>query len=113
MWRAGSAVLMAATVAAAQTPASDLYTIELIGTPELQRFTGIAELRPAASPFTAPVTAQGVHRFDVFISADSLPQPSALGAYHTFVVWAAPPTMRSMLKLGELKPGAARSVRVG
>ena len=113
MWRAGSAVLMAATVAAAQTPASDLYTIELIGTPELQRFTGIAELRPAASPFTAPVTAQGVHRFDVFISADSLPQPSSLGAYHTFVVWAAPPTMRSMLKLGELKPGVARSVRVG
>lgn len=90
----------------AQAPAADLYTIELIATPELQRFSGTAELRPARSPFTAPVTRTGVHRFDVLVTTDSLPDPRALGNYSTYVVWAAPPNLRPMLKLGELKRGA-------
>jgi FtsP/CotA-like multicopper oxidase with cupredoxin domain len=108
-----AAIALAACPVGAQSAAPDLYTIDLIGTPELQRFSAIAELRPAASPFTAPVTAQGVHRFDVFITADSLPQARSLGNYRTFVVWAAPPSLRPMLKLGELKSRSPRSVRVG
>jgi suppressor of ftsI len=85
--------------------APDLNTVELVGTPELQRFNGIAELRPAMSPFTTAVTATGVHRYDVIIRADSLPEPGSLGNFTTFVVWAAPPTMRPMQKLGELRSG--------
>ena len=79
--------------------------MELVGTPELQRFHGVAELRPARSPFTTAVTAAGVHRYDVVIKADSLPDPRSLGNFTTFVVWAAPPTMRPMQKLGELRDG--------
>ncbi|MGQ0561240.1 MAG: multicopper oxidase family protein [Gemmatimonadota bacterium] len=97
----------------AQTAAPDLYTIELFGTPELQRFSGLAALRPAASPFTAPVTSAGVHRYDVLLSADSLPEPRSLGDYETFVVWAAPPTLRPLLKLGELAPRAHVRTRIG
>jgi suppressor of ftsI len=104
---------LCAAQAFAQTPAVDLYTIELIATPELQRFSAVAELRPPASPFTAPVTTEGVHRYDVFITADSLPDPASLGNFSTFVVWAAPPSLRPMIKLGELKRGAHRNVRVG
>src|SRR5687768_6374600 len=85
--------------------APDLNTVELVGTPELQRFNGVAELRPAMSPFTTAVTATGVHRYDVIIKADSLPEPRSLGNFTTFVVWAAPPTMRPMQKLGELRAG--------
>lgn len=88
------------TRVAAQAP--DLYTVDLIGTPELRRFGGIAELRPAASPFTNPVDAHGVQRFEVVLRIDSLPDPRTLGPFTTFVVWAAPPTLRPMLKLGEV-----------
>ncbi|MGH7445016.1 MAG: multicopper oxidase family protein, partial [Longimicrobiales bacterium] len=83
-------------------PAPDLYSLELIGTPDLRRFGGVAELVPVASPFTAPVTAGGVHRWRVRVVVDSLPDPRRLGDYDTFVVWAAPPTMRPMVRLGEL-----------
>src|SRR5688500_12690665 len=106
-------LLSLAAQAAAQTPAPDLYSIELMAAPELQRFSGLAVLRPPASPFTAPVTAAGVHRYDVFITMDSLPDPAALGNYTTFVVWAAPPSLRPMVKLGELKRGTQQAVRVG
>jgi suppressor of ftsI len=92
--------------AAALGQAPDLNTVELVGTPDLQRFNGVAELRPALSPFTTAVTAAGVHRYDVSIRTDSLPDPRSLGNFATFVVWAAPPTMRPMQKLGELKTGA-------
>ena len=106
-------IFLLVTGAAAQVPAPDLYSIELIAAPALMRFTGIAELRPVSSPFSVPVTPDGVHRYDVFISADSLPQPSSLGEYRTFVVWAAPPSLNPFVKLGELRPGAHRATRVG
>lgn len=107
MWLAA---LLPAASAAAQSPAADLYTIEMLAAPDLQRFTAIAELRPPASPFTAPVTAEGVHRYDVFIILDSLPAPRTLGSYDRYVVWAAPPNLRPMIKLGELarRQGAQR-----
>ncbi|MGQ0701657.1 MAG: multicopper oxidase family protein [Gemmatimonadales bacterium] len=97
----------------AQSPAPDLYTIELIGTPELRRFSGTAELRPAPSPFTAAVTREGVHRYTLLVSADSLPNPGSLGPYTTFVVWAAPPALAPMIRLGELPPGSRGAVPVG
>lgn len=70
-------------------------------------------LRPSASPFTVPVTSKGVHRYDVFISIDSLPDPKTLGSYITFVAWAAPPNLRPVIKLGELRPGKHTSLHVG
>ena len=102
MKKALLALILSALPAAAQTPAADLYSIELIPTPDLQRFSGIAELRPVASPFTAPVTPAGVHRYDVVITVDSLPDPRSLGNYRAYLVWAAPPSLRPMIKLGEL-----------
>ena len=113
MFRPFLLIFLLATGAAAQAPAPDLYGLELIAAPDLQRFTAMAELRPVRSPFSVPVTGDGVHRYDVFISADSLPQPASLGAYRTFVVWAAPPSLSPFVKLGELQPGAQRATHVG
>ena len=100
------------TLGAQQQPAPDLYTLELIGTPELRRFGGLVEMRPAASPFTTSVTAAGEHRWDVLVTIDSLPAPATLGDYTTFVVWAAPPTMRPMVRLGVVAV-PARGAHVG
>ena len=96
-----------------QAPAPDLYTVELIGTPALRRFGGVADLQPARSPFTVAVTAEGVHRYSVSVSVDSLPDPSSLGPYSTFVVWAAPPTLAPMYRLGVLPKAAAGPVALG
>ncbi len=108
------AVLLTWRAAAhAQAPASDLYSIELIPAPELQRFTGYAELRPAPSPFTVPVTTEGVHRYSVYVTLDSLPQPRTFGDYSTYVLWASPPNLRPMVKLGELQPRAHTGTLAG
>jgi suppressor of ftsI len=101
------------SIAQAQAPAPDLYSIELIAAPELQRFTGFAELRPAPSPFTVPVTREGVHRYSVYITLDSLPDPRTLGDYATYVVWAAPPNLRPMIRLGALSPGPHSATLAG
>lgn len=98
--RASLLIFLVVSHGRAQAP--DLYTIELYGTPELQRFSGVATLQPAASVFTAPVTPDGVHRFDVAIAVDSLPDPRSLGSYTTFIAWAVPPSMRPVTKIGEL-----------
>jgi FtsP/CotA-like multicopper oxidase with cupredoxin domain len=108
-----AALLLSTAAARAQAPAPDLYSIELIAAPELQRFTAHADLRPAPSPFSVPVTRDGVSRFTVLVTADSLPDPRSLGNYRTFIVWAAPPSLRPMVKLGELKPGAHQATAVG
>ena len=71
---------LAAPSARAQV-APDLYTLELVPAPELLRFTGYAELKPAPSPFTAPVTREGVHRYQVVLHVDSLPDPGSLGNF--------------------------------
>ena len=42
MKKALLALMLCAARASAQTPAADLYSIELIPAPELQRFSGIA-----------------------------------------------------------------------
>ena len=97
-----AALLAFALPAQAQEPAPDLHTIEMIGTPDLRRFTGTAYMRPPASPFTAPVTADGVHRWQISLHIDSLPDPRSLGDYTTYVAWAAPPTFSPMVRLGSV-----------
>src|SRR5690606_21933520 len=95
-----AAVCASAGAAVAQEPAPDLHTLELIGTPDLRRFGGEAVLLPPESPFTAPVTAAGVHRWSLRLHLDSLPDPRSLGPYTAYVAWAAPPALRPMQRLG-------------
>ncbi|HEY0304739.1 MAG TPA: hypothetical protein VGC44_07190 [Longimicrobiales bacterium] len=52
-------------------------------------------------------------RYSVLITADSLPDPRSLGNYTTFVVWAAPPSLRPMVRLGELKRATHAGTFVG
>ena len=67
-------LFLGATAARAHAQvAADLYTLELVPAPELMRFSGYAELRPAASPFSAPVTRAGVHRYDVVLHIETVP----------------------------------------
>ncbi len=93
--------------------AADLYTLELVPAPDFMRFSGYAELRPAASPFSAPVTRSGVHRYDVVLHIDSLPDPRTLGDYQTYVVWAAPPNLNPFVKLGSINRARTQNVQVG
>ena len=101
---AAAATLLPAPLTA-QTPAPDLHTIELIPTPDLRAYGGMARLIPAPSPFTTPVTAAGEHRYTVILDIDSLPDPATLGEYTHYVVWATPPTLRPMQRLGALPAG--------
>ena len=43
------------------------------------------------------------------VRADSLPAPGELGDFTTFVVWAAPPSLRPMVRLGELPYAGANA----
>ncbi len=101
-------ILLFAT-AAPLTPASaslrrpSLFKIPL----EAQSFApsakGVAELRPARSPFSMAVTPDGNFIFEAEVSATGLPAPSALGPYTTHAVWAVNSDLSEVRFLGILK----------
>ena len=86
-------------------PSRDLYCIELIAAPGIDGVTGRVELGQVAGPFTLAVTADGRLRYQPILSADGLPTPSSLGAYRTYVAWAALPSMSRVIRLGEIGNG--------
>ncbi|HSJ10217.1 MAG TPA: multicopper oxidase family protein [Longimicrobiales bacterium] len=87
-------------------PSTDLYCIELIATPALMDSAwGVVRLTPPPSPFGAAVTRDGHHRFNTTFTIRGLPEPSSLGAFTTFVAWAAPPGMWPLVRLGTVRNG--------
>jgi len=90
----------------AGAPSTDLYCIELLATPQLMhRAWGVAQLTAPPSPFGAAVTRDGHHRFRTSFVIRGLPDPAAMGAFTTFIGWAAPPGMWPLTKLGVVRNG--------
>ena len=84
---------------------SDIYCMDLYGTPDLPRVSGKAWLSYLSSPFGISVAPNGSHRYRVTLEVEGLPAPSSLGEYATYVAWATTPILRPMTKLGEVRNG--------
>ena len=88
-------------------PSGDLYCIELIAAPGIKGARGTVELAHVPGPFTVAVTAGGLPRHRLVLSADGLPSPESLGGYRTYVAWVAPISMHPARRLGEIGNGRA------
>jgi hypothetical protein len=88
-------------------PSGDLYCIELIAAPGIKGARGTVELAAVTGPFTIAVTAEGLPRHRLVLSAAGLPSPDSLGSYRTYVAWAAPISMHPVRWLGEVANGRA------
>ena len=88
-------------------PSGDLYCIELVAAPGIERARGTVELAHVPGPFTVAVTAEGLPRHRLVLSADGLPSPASLGRYRTYVAWVAPISMHPIRRLGEVSNGRA------
>ncbi|MDP2498971.1 MAG: multicopper oxidase domain-containing protein [Candidatus Palauibacterales bacterium] len=83
----------------------DLYCPDLLPTSSAQEASARAQLAPAESPFGVPLTPEGRVRYRVSMRLQDLPPPSSLGEFETYVAWAASPTLRPMVRLGEVGEG--------
>jgi FtsP/CotA-like multicopper oxidase with cupredoxin domain len=88
-------------------PSGDLYCIELIAAPGIKGARGTVELAHLSGPYTVAVTAGGLLRHRLVLSADGLPSPGSLGPYRIYVAWVAPISMHPVRRLGEIGNGRA------
>ncbi|HWB42403.1 MAG TPA: multicopper oxidase family protein [Gemmatimonadales bacterium] len=86
-------------------PSRDLYCMELIPAPGIEGAAGTVELAHVPGPFTVAVTAEGLPRHRLVLTASGLPAPSAMGKFRTYVAWVAPPGMHPVRRLGEVTNG--------
>ena len=94
-----------ALLAFTQAGHPDIYSIDLVPTPDLRNVAGTVELGRARTPFGIAVTAEGHHRYQLSISVSGLPDPKSLGVYATYVAWVTTPLMHPLIKLGEVQNG--------
>lgn len=92
---------------------SDLYCIELFPAAGIDGANGVAELRPAPSPYGVAVTPDGTHLYDVVLTLEGLPDPASLGPYTNYVAWAMPPLLDPVTRLGEVRNGRIEAGRIG
>ena len=83
------------------------YDITLLPTPSAPAAHGTARLVSAPSPFGIAVSPDGHARYDIVLKITGLPAPSSLGAYRTYVAWAATPDLREWTRLGVVANGAS------
>lgn len=98
---APAACVAAADTGEARTVASEFYEIELVPTGNVTGtggFTGTAVVRFADSPFDVAVSRDGTFRRSVRVDMRGL-RPPPRGDY---VVWATPPDLDPIVKLGPL-----------
>ena len=81
------------------------YDIPLFATPNAPMANGSARLVYAQSPFGIAVTADGRAQYDVQVTAARLPAPTTLGAFTTYVAWAATPDLARWERLGTITNG--------
>lgn len=99
----GPALLIATLLTA--TASDGPFDIALFSTQKVPGAQGHARLVFAQSPFGVAVTADGRASYDVQINASELPEPSTLGAYHSYVAWAVSTDLSHWNRLGEVKNG--------
>lgn len=98
--------LGASTLLRVGAPSEDLYCIDLVPRPDLFAVAaGVVQLTPAPSPFGTAVTRDGHHRFRTTLFIEGLPDPASLGAFTTYIAWAAPPNLSPLTRLGVVRNG--------
>ena len=80
-------------------PSHDLYCIELIAAPGIRGVSGRIELVLPSNPFTVSLTADGRTRYLPIASLAGLDSGS------TYIAWATPPQMDTVIKLGQVRNG--------
>jgi hypothetical protein len=83
------------------------YDIKLLNTPQTPTAQGTARLVFAQSPFGVAVTADGRSSYDVQLSLTGLPDPATLGAYKTYIAWAATTNLDKWYRLGIVRNGSS------
>ena len=89
------------------TAAGGPYDITLLPTSTAPAAEGTARLVSAPSPFGIAVSQDGHARYDIVLRIRGLPAPGSLGAYHTYVAWAATPDLQHWTRLGVVANGAS------
>ena len=105
-----SARLAAACLAgfiAAGGGAGGPYDITLLPTPTAPAAQGTARLVSAPSPFGISVSADGHARYDIVLHITGLPAPASLGAFRSYVAWAATPDLKEWTRLGVVANGTS------
>lgn len=95
--------LLAVPLLAAAGP----YDIALFPTPKAPSAHGSARLVYASSPFGVAVTADGRAQYDIQVTATELPAPGSLGAFTTYIAWAATPDLATWVRLGTVGNGTS------
>ena len=103
--RTAAALSVAAALCAAVTGGP--FDIPLFSTATAPGAHGEARLVYAASPFGIAVTADGRSRYDIRVTADGLPAPSTLGAYTSYVAYAASTDLTEWHRLGVISNGTS------
>ena len=86
--------------------------VDLQPTGRIALASGTIALTPVMSPFGLAVTAEGRPIYDATIVVKNLPDPASLGAFQTFVVWLASPSLDQMTSLGPITNDKAITARV-
>jgi suppressor of ftsI len=102
-----AAQLVCPEQAVAGQPHPDLYCIPLTPTDAAPSASGTARMLRHPSPYGASVTADGIHRWDLALALEGLPDPRSLGPYTTYVAWATTPFLRPVVALGPVAEGEA------
>ncbi len=83
------------------------FDIPLFSTSTAPDAHGTARLIFAPSPFGVTVTPDGVASYQVQLNLAGLPSPSSLGAFTTYVAWAATTDLSHWYRLGTVVNGAS------
>ena len=83
------------------------YDITLLSTPSAPAAEGTARLVSAPSPFGIAVSADGHARYDIVLHITGLPAPASLGAFRSYVAWAATPDLKEWTRLGVVANGTS------
>jgi hypothetical protein len=98
-------LVRAAAIGAAVVAVAGPFDIALFNTAKAPEAKGAARLVYAASPFGVAVTADGHARYDVQIDVSGLPEPASLGAFTSYVAWAASSDLSTWVRLGVVNNG--------
>jgi len=86
-------------------PGLSLYCMELTPRPEFRSASGTVELARPPSAFGVVVTRDGQQRVRLVVDLAGLPEPSSIGPYTSYVLWAMPLTMHPMTNMGQVANG--------
>lgn len=91
---------------------SNLYCIQLEGTPDYREAKGYAVMRPVMSPFGVDVDRLGIHRYQLEFNIEGLPDPTDIGEFTQFVAWVTTPQFHPVKRLGVISNGKTLSGEV-